>query len=527
MLKGLPLGSSDFRSLRANNEIYVDKTALIHDMVEPSQRRKLLLVRPRRFGKSLLISTFESLFKNGLKDFKGLAIEKYWCYKEYQVVRLDLSEIKEFSTADEFEQKFYEKLITKFSGVGFQYKNNGLLLMTQLSEWLSLLEPSCLVILIDEYDAPLTNCLDQPNLFKEVRSAMSELFLTLKSNEGCLRFFFMTGITKLSNTSIFSAFNNLEDISLYPKYGTLLGYTEEEIKLYFKDYLSRAAAQLDMAEDQILEQLRANYDGFSFDQNASSHVYCPWSVLKFFNYPELGYQNYWYASGGQPSVLKKHLMNHELEKPISFDQVKQVRLSELNAAPQYNDLSIDILLTQSGYLTIKSVLKNGYAVLGYPNQEVALSMAQLYSDELLKGNQLEDPQGPMISDIMATGSTEEVVKAFNRAVNAIDYQRYPIIDEASCRAYLQILLIGAAMMPSVEIHNAHGRSDMEVQSGSRHWVFEFKYASTDSEVETLLTKAIEQIRSQHYGEQVLDKKLIRVALVFNAKERQFTAWQIV
>ena len=436
MFKGLPLGSSDFRSLRANKEIYVDKTALIHDMVEPSQRRKLLLVRPRRFGKSLLISTFESLFKNGLKDFKGLAIEKYWCDKKYQVVRLDLSEIKEFSTADEFEQKFYEKLITKFSGVGFQYKNNGLLLMTQLSEWLSLLEPSCLVVLIDEYDAPLTNCLDQPNLFKEVRSAISELFLTLKSNEGCLRFFFMTGITKLSNTSIFSAFNNLEDISLYPKYGTLLGYTEEEIKLYFKDYLSRAAAQLGMAEDQILEQLRANYDGFSFDQNASSHVYCPWSVLKFFNYPELSFQNYWYASGGQPSVLKKYLMNHELEKPISFDQVKQVRLSELIAAQQYNDLSIDVLLTQSGYLTIKSVLKNGYAVLGYPNQEVALSMAQLYSDELLKGNPLEDPQGPMISDIMATGSTEEVVKAFNRAVNAIDYQRYPIMDEASCRAYL-------------------------------------------------------------------------------------------
>ncbi len=527
MLQGLPLGTSDFRSLRVNNEIYVDKTELIYEMVEPSQRRKLLLARPRRFGKSLLISTFESLFKNGLKDFKGLAIEKYWCDKKYQVVRLDLSEIKEFSTPDEFEQKFYEKLITKFSGVGFQYKNNGLLLMTQLSEWLSLLEPSCLVVLIDEYDAPLTNCLDQPNLFKDVRSAMSELFLTLKSNEGCLRFFFMTGITKLSNTSIFSAFNNLEDISLYPKYGTLLGYTEEEIKLYFKDYLSRAAALLGMAEDQILEQLRANYDGFSFDQNASSHVYCPWSVLKFFNYPELSFQNYWYASGGQPSVLKKYLMNHELEKPISFDQVKQVRLSELNAAQQYNDLSIDVLLTQSGYLTIKSVLKNGYAVLGYPNQEVALSMAQLYSDELLKGNPLEDPQGPMISDIMATGSTEEVVKAFNRAVNAIDYQRYPIIDEASCRAYLQVLLIGAAMMPSVEIHNAHGRSDMEVQAGSRHWVFEFKYASTDSEVETLLSKAIEQIRSQHYGEQVLDKKLIRVALVFNAKERQFTAWQIV
>ena len=155
--------------------------------------------------------------------------------------------------------------------------------MTQLSEWLSLLDSNCLVVLIDEYDAPLTSCLDQPNLFKEVRSTMSELFLTLKSNEGCLRFFFMTGITKLSNTSIFSAFNNLEDISLYPKYETLLGYTEEEIKHFFKDYLSRAAKQLSLTENQMMEQLRNHYDGFSFDQNASSHVYCPWSVLKFFN----------------------------------------------------------------------------------------------------------------------------------------------------------------------------------------------------------------------------------------------------
>lgn len=200
-------------------------------------------------------------------------------------------------------------------------------------------------------------------------------------------------------------------------------------------------------------------------------------------------------------------MNHSLEKPINFDQVKQVRLSELNAAQQYNDLSVDVLLTQSGYLTIKSVLKNGYAVLGYPNQEVALSMAQLYSDELLR-KPLEEPQGPMISDIMANGSTEEVVLAFNRVVNSIDYQRYPIVDEASCRAYLQVLLIGAAMVPSVEIHNANGRSDMEVRAGNRHWVFEFKYTSTDAEVETLLTEAIVQIQSQHYGERVLNKNLI-------------------
>ena len=290
IMKTLPLGRSTFATLRARNEIYVDKTDLIYQLARFDS--KIFLARPRRFGKSLLISTLESLFKYGLRDFKGLAIEKLWNDKTYQVVRLDLSEIKEFSTADEFKLKFHDKLITKFSAAGFQYKNNDSLVMTQLSEWLSLQEPSCLVVLIDEYDAPLTSCLDDPSLFKIVRSTMSELFLTLKSNEGCLRFFFMTGITKFSNTSIFSAFNNLQDISLYPTYGTLLGYTEEEIRFFFEDYLIRAADRLHLTEQQILEQLRENYDGFSFDMDVSTHVYCPWSVLNFLNYPEMGFQNY-------------------------------------------------------------------------------------------------------------------------------------------------------------------------------------------------------------------------------------------
>ena len=183
IMKTLPLGRSTFATLRARNEIYVDKTDLIYQLARFDS--KIFLARPRRFGKSLLISTLESLFKYGLRDFKGLAIEKLWNDKTYQVVRLDLSEIKEFSTADEFKQKFHDKLITKFSAAGFQYKNNDSLVMTQLSEWLSLQEPSCLVVLIDEYDAPLTSCLDDPSLFKIVRSTMSELFLTLKSNEGC------------------------------------------------------------------------------------------------------------------------------------------------------------------------------------------------------------------------------------------------------------------------------------------------------------------------------------------------------
>ena len=440
---------------------------------------------------------------------------------------MDFSEIKEFSTAEEFKQKFIEKLLVEFSTVGFELKKPELGFFVQLSAWLGTLPPKSLVILIDEYDAPLTNCLDNTKLFSEIRSVMSDLFLTLKSREGCQRFFFMTGITKFSNTSIFSAFNNLQDISLDTYFGTLLGYTEEEIRRDFGLYLKRAATDLELDEESILRALKQNYDGFCFDEKALSHVFCPWSVLNFFSRPDRGLQNYWYASGGQASVLKKYLVNHKLEEPISFDQVKQVRLSELNASRQYDDVGIDVLLTQSGYLTIRSVRPNGYAILGYPNREVALSMAQLYADELLRGLPLEQPQDPMISDIMAHEDTRTVVEAFNKAVSAIDYQRYPIVDEASCRAYLQVLLIGAAMIPRVEVHNALGRSDMEVEVGNRCWLFEFKFAQKSSEVETLLNRALSQIQARRYGEISDGKELIRVALVFNAEERRFSAWKVL
>ena len=524
MLQNLPLGSSDFSTLRANNEIYVDKTLLVYQLAR--QRGKIFLARPRRFGKSLLISTFESLFKNGLRDFQGLAIEKLWRDKTYPVVRLDFSELKEFLTIEEFKRTFHNFLALNFKSVGFNYDPTGIDdTIFQLSAWFKTLAPSSLVILIDEYDAPLTACLDKPEVFKEVRTILGRLFLTLKSNEGCQRFFFMTGITKFSNTSIFSAFNNMQDISLDADYGTLLGYTEEEIRHYFAGYLSKAADVLSISEGQLIDQLRKNYNGFCFDEEASTSVYCPWSVLNFLNRPKKGFQNYWYTSGGQPTVLMKYLSKHALSQPISYSENKVVRLSDLNASRQYDEIRLDVLLTQAGYLTIRSVMPNEYVVLGYPNQEVSLSIAQLYSDELLKGKLLEQAHDTAISNIMAKGSTEEVIDSFNRAVAAIDYQHYPIVNEVSCRAYLQVLLIGAAMMPQVEVHNALGRSDMEVHAGNRHWVFEFKYAKDDHEADSLLEEAQNQIRTRQYGCKQPNEELLRVALVFSGENRRFVAWR--
>lgn len=455
-----------------------------------------------------------------------MAIEKLGADKTYPVIRLDFSELKEFGSEEQFKRNFLEILRLKFLPVGFICDKNDPFLILKLSDWLSSLGPNSLVILIDEYDAPLTACLDKPELFECVRSLMSQFFLTLKANEGCQRFFFMTGITKFSNTSIFSAFNNLQDISLDPLFGSLLGYTEEEISKYF-EYLSLASQTLALSKAKVLDKLRYHYDGFCFDERSKFHVYCPWSVLNFFNRPDRGFQNYWYTSGGQPTVLMKYLSHHVLSQPINYDDNKTVRLSDLNASRQYEEISLDVLLTQAGYYTIREVTDDKYVFLGYPNQEVAGSMAQLYADELLKGEPLRQPGTPSIAETMSDGSLDEVVNQLNRAVQAIDYHRYPIVDEASCRAYLQVLLIGAAMLPRVEVHNALGRSDMEVEVGQRHWVFEIKFAKIDSKVITLLNEAIQQIESRQYGSQHSNLQLLRVALVFSETERRFVAWKEV
>ena len=247
--------------------------------------------------------------------------------------------------------------------------------------------------------------------------------------------------------------------------------------------------------------------------------------MNFFNRPDRGFQNYWYTSGGQPTVLMKYLGTHALKSPSMYNEDIVVSLADLGASRQYEEISTEALLTQSGYLTIKERLGGNFVRLGYPNQEVALSMAELYAGELLKGQNVALSGVPHLAGVMASGNPDTVVDYFNRALTSIDYVQYPVDSEAACRAYLQVLLIGAALVPHVEVHNAHGRSDMEVETDHRHWVFEFKYAKTSDEVDGLLKQAVDQVQSRHYGQTNDGKELIRVALVFNAKQRCFTAWE--
>lgn len=525
MLKALPLGRSSFVALRARDAIYADKTDLIFQLASTDD--KCFLARPRRFGKSLLISTLESLFRYGLRDFQGLAIEPLWKDKTYPVARLDFSGLKSYRSREAFVAELQSAIQRAFLPHGFVYRREqeSLLFIDQFKLWLESLPPSSIVVLIDEYDAPLTAHLEDRETFEAVRDCLQPFYAALKEYEGCLRFFFMTGITKFSNTSIFSAFNNLRDISLNPQYGTLLGYTDEELRSDFLPYVEKAARSLGLETEEVFRRLKEQYDGFSFDRRAQHRVYCPWSVLNFLKNPGDGFLNYWYESGGQPEVLKKYLVNHRLAEPISYAKEYEIRLSKLAASQVYDEMGLEALLTQAGYYTIRSVLDEETVVLGYPNREVATSMAQLYADELLNGKNLRNVCPTPALSILSSGAPEDLVSYFTEVLRAIDYQRYPVKDEASCRGYLQVLLIGAAMLPSVEVHNAFGRSDLEVEAGDHLWVFEIKCAKESSEVDGLLREAVEQMRTRHYGSERSGKKVIRMALVFDVAERGFSAWK--
>lgn len=223
ILAPLPLGTSDFSALRKSGQIYVDKTGLIYTLA--SKRQKFFLSRPRRFGKSLLLSTFESLFKYGLRDFHGLEIEALWKDEStYQVIRLDFSNLKGFSSAEEFsellDQYLLDTLTVNRLVSPIKTDKEGL---RAFIGWLALQADNSVVLLLDEYDTPLTSCLNNPQLFDEVRKKLWRLYGAFKQWDGAIRFFFMTGIAKFSQTSIFSEHNHFTDISLMSEFGSLLG----------------------------------------------------------------------------------------------------------------------------------------------------------------------------------------------------------------------------------------------------------------------------------------------------------------
>ena len=522
VLAPLPTGTSDFETLRGRGQIYVDKTALIYELASRSE--KFFLTRPRRFGKSLLVSTFASLFKNGLKYFSGLAIEKLWKDTTYNVVEIDFSEIKNITGFEDFKKQLNETLESAFKPLGFELdRSSDISLMKQLSAWMKTIALNSVVLLIDEYDSPLTACLGDKALFRSVRTRLASFYATVKANDRCFRFVFMTGITKFNQTGIFSELNNFSDLSLDPRYGTFLGYSEDDIRTYFSGYLNRASQRLNLSPDDVLDRMRENYDGYCFDQQASTHVYAPWSVMKFLDAPELGFSNYWMKSGGTLTLLEKYLHSHALKSPTEYGEEQAVGCDELDASADFDEISDLVLLTQAGYLTIKRQEIDTFFV-SYPNREVAKSMASLYARMLLKKKTVGSVGGQKIKDAVLAGSVEDLFSTVNKTFAAFDYVQHPIKTEKICQTFLLITLTCVGFEVISERHNALGRSDLEWDTNDHHWVIKLKFQRRGQDANALLADAVRQIRDKNYGASS-SKPLIRAAAVFSEEKRAFVGWQ--
>ena len=541
MLLKLPLATTGFSVIR-NSKIYVDKSFLIRKLAI-TDGAPVFLSRPRRFGKSLLVSTFESLFSRGLQDFKGLAIdtgEEKWTDRLYKVVHLDFSKYA-FSNADNFSRKLTAAMLFSLygkSGATLSENEKSQDPEEVLSEFAATSEDKSIVLLIDEYDSPITHHLGDNAEKAKIIATLGNFFATVKSCEEKFRFVFITGITRIAHVSLFSVFNNLADITCDDDYATLLGITDAELHHYFDPYVRNAAAVLDMSVSDVYEKMKTVYDGFQFSIDAAETVYNPWSVLSFLKDPKKGFLNYWYAtSGGTPTILVKYLedkSNLELFSKLSY-QVKNaedgenlVSLDTLMSKSDPDKIPMAMLLTQTGYFTLRKD-SSEYARLVIPNDEVAESLIKLSLDiNHLNPAVTTRSKLAKLAALVNAGDIEGIFSLFNTALTeGISANAKAFNDENSIRDFIYVLLPRNGIIKTRENPNAKGFSDLEIRTNEVKLVIEFKRIRDDYPLKTAMNDALNQLKSRHYGETVQNLRLIRAAMVISPEDRNLADFRVL
>ena len=534
--KQLP-DTTDFGELIDNNCIYVDKTAIINQFA--SKKGPFFISRPRRFGKSTLINTLHELFSHGLEKFKGLKIEPLWKDKTYKVLHLDFSSYN-FLSEINFNDYFYEDLKQEFLSIGL--KVNDSTLDTKIPALLfdNVLKnnPSDqkIVLLIDEYDTPLSAVLNNEKEFIARRDILYSFYSKLKQYQGRFRFIFITGVTYYSHTSIFSAFNHLTDLTLDSDYGALLGYTSDELESYFSEYIDNAVETLNRkfpteryTHEKVVEELKRNYDGYSFDEDCMHHVYNPWSILNFLKSPHRGFIPYWVSSGGSTptflvNYLKQKLKKYnadELQSLLGIDSTVNKDTDSLYPSIE-NISNIDLfaILYQAGYFCIKSAF-DGYFKVGIPNLEVKKAYSNLVLNQLTKSQDSKLRFIEPFKEVLASGNLDKIKELFNTLINEFSYETVKKFNEACFRDVLKLAMLTFNVSASTEVMGACGRADITAEAGDYLYVFELKVTDNSKDIDTKLTEAKDQIIKNKYARRLTDKTVVPVDLVLenNSKSR--------
>ena len=533
--------TGSFIDFTLENYIYVDKTVYIPQLVK---LKRVFISRPRRFGKSLTLDTIATLFETGVEPyFKGTWIYDKWTEPTYPVLRLNFLDLDKYSL-DLFKQKL-NSIITAFAQdiklKGYKEKvepeDTIYFLLDELRK-----EKRQIVILIDEYDCQMTANINNETLYKQFQEKIKSFYATIK-NKWPIKFLGITGVTRLKDVEIFSIGSDIRDITNASAYSQMIGFTRDEIKKYYIDYLKLAASYenncsvedvTDVQIESMLDMMAQNYDGYCFDEDYEKKVFSTWSVNTFFQTmiekKKVQFGEYWYDNGGLPSILVNYLKTHKLNSLdyVEKDKTITIKVNDFKNPTSLTSINQNVLMCQTGYLTLRSpVYSKGFMTLGIPNSEVYNALLSLMALNIFDDTKLENVNEQILSQSKDVG---EIIGLFNTVLNTVSYDNYPISSEAVVQQLLYMYLKGICNSVSAELHSSKGRADLVIESDNRRIVFEFKYAKNEIEANVKLSEAIEQIKTRDYGN-ILPKKneLLRIAAVFNAdpKVRAFTEYHEV
>lgn len=506
----LPIGVQDFRKIIENDFLYVDKTEYVHKMV--SHPGAYFLSRPRRFGKSITIAVLQELYLGSRELFKGLWIEDKWDWeKKHPVIRISFKDLN-------FEQRGLESpLADRMVEIAARY---GIVLKAptardRFRELATILSATAkVVVLIDEYDAPITHYLG-----KEVQQAIENrdylrsFYSVLKEADHLLEFVFLTGVSKFSKVGIFSGLNNLQDLTFHPEYATMLGYTQEELEHNFEDHIAATEAKMGLSREAFMAKVKDWYNGYRFEENAAT-VYNPVSLNSFFNVGK--FENFWFETG-TPTFLINILREQGLYE-FDLEPKSQIEFGsfELDNLYPYG------LLYQTGYLTIQYRDEYGLYHLDYPNYEVRNSMLAYLLDAfggvrrgggIVLAIQME--QAFMAHDIA------KVIRILQGMFKGVPYQLYEKNPESFYHAATHLIFAYMGLRVHSEVCTSDGRADAVVETPDKVYVLEFK-------LDESAAAALAQIRQKRYHEAFwnLGKPVVGIGVNFSSSTRNIEEWAV-
>ena len=514
----LPIGGiQTFNELRRDYDVYVDKTMHIYEFA--SKYKAVFLARPRRFGKSLLCSTIESLFRGEKEYFEGLAISGTdWEWKEHPVVHLELA--AENYTVNGIEALniiLNRQLDEACDTYGISVENTGSIadkfarVITKLSK-----SVGKVVVIIDEYDSPLLSTLSHPEVTERIREKLKSFYSVFKQSDQHLRFVFVTGVTKFAQVSVFSGFNQPKDISMAQEYCDICGITQEELETCFAPEID-AFSPKHGGRESYLEKLKTYYNGYNFTKDKIA-VYNTYGLLNHFD-TSSDFTPFWSMSGA-PSFLLKYLE----AKSVDIVDIETAAMSARSFG-DYKDDTITLfpLLYQAGYLTISGYNeRTGNYTLDYPNVEVRQTLAWFLSRNYSKADDaIKNSVSTRLVDSLLVGKPEEFMKLLMLFLYKVDYSLSSKITEHYFEFAVSNIINMLGLECKNEVHTANGRIDSVIFAGEYIYVFEFK-------VDKPVDDAMWQLEEKDYALLYADsgKNIVEIGITFSREQRNIVEWEV-